>query len=108
MKIKNSYRMEAVAHLLPVSTFRSRSVAESGVTDISLVVNTCGNRIQIQDTSLSAAERFVQLRHDSVQITANTVQAALMPSTGKPSGDARRDVKGAPRGIPPRSKPKWA
>lgn len=105
MKINNSYRTAAMSHWQAVSAFRSLSVATPSFADISRVVNACGNRIQWQGTSLSAAQRSIQLHDETVQITADT---ALMPSTGKPSGTARRGVKGAPRGIPPRSKPKWA
>ncbi|ADD44032.1 hypothetical protein [Stackebrandtia nassauensis] len=107
MKInKNWYRGEASFQPIAVSTFRSRGMAGSAFAVVSRVANACPANAMHQGTSLSTAERIVLLGHDSVQTT--TANTALKSRTDKPAGIVQRDGMGAPRGIPPRSKPKWA
>ncbi|MGH8876666.1 MAG: hypothetical protein ACRD0P_04875 [Stackebrandtia sp.] len=57
--------------------------------------------------NLSAAGSNTTLRHDFAG-TSTAFNTVLMPRTGKPEGIVQRDVMGAPRGIPPRGRPKWA
>lgn len=106
MKINNWYRGEELSRLFAVSTFGTRNAPNSGTATIAREISTCDLRELARGTSVSAVDQTIALRHQSVR---STIETAAKPSTGKPSGIAQRGVgMGAPRGIPPRSKPKWA